>query len=111
MSRYALFDRSRLELLSLAARGHELTFSACLPLSPPEDPWDHPELAQLVERIGSARRNGYPVIAMIGAHPIKLGLSRFLIDLIESRLITHLATNGAGIIHDFELALAGGTSE
>jgi hypothetical protein len=47
----------------------------------------------------------------MGAHPIKLGLSRFLIDLIDCRLITHLATNGAGLIHDFELALAGGTSE
>ncbi|HUG70210.1 MAG TPA: hypothetical protein VMM76_20845, partial [Pirellulaceae bacterium] len=44
-------------------------------------------------------------------HPIKLGLSRFLVDLIERRLLTHLATNGAGIIHDFELAVAGGTSE
>src|SRR5262249_45558766 len=52
-----------------------------------------------------------PVVLMMGGHPIKLGLSRFLIDLIERRLITHLATNGAGIIHDFELALAGGTSE
>ena len=38
-------------------------------------------------------------------------LPRFLIDLIERRLVTHLATNGAGIIHDFELAMVGGTSE
>lgn len=48
---------------------------------------------------------------MIGGHPTKLGLSRFLIDLIERSFITHLATNGAGVIHDFELALFGGTSE
>jgi len=48
---------------------------------------------------------------MMGAHPIKLGLSRFLVDLIERRVITHLATNGAGMIHDFELAALGGTSE
>jgi hypothetical protein len=48
---------------------------------------------------------------MTGAHPIKLGLSRFLVDLIERGHVTHLATNGAGLIHDFELALAGGTSE
>ena len=52
-----------------------------------------------------------PVILMMGAHPIKLGLSRFLIDLIERKWITHLATNGAGLIHDFELASFGGTSE
>jgi hypothetical protein len=51
------------------------------------------------------------VILMVGAHPIKLGLSRYLVDLIERRLITLLAVNGAAIIHDFELALVGGTSE
>jgi hypothetical protein len=51
------------------------------------------------------------VLLMMGAHPIKLGLSRYLIDLVERGLVTHLATNGAGLIHDFELALAGGTSE
>jgi hypothetical protein len=48
---------------------------------------------------------------MMGAHPIKLGLSRYLIDLIERGIVTHLATNGAGVIHDFELALGDGTSE
>ncbi len=47
----------------------------------------------------------------MGGHPIKLGLSRYLIDLIERRLITHLATNGSALVHDFELSLAGGTSE
>ena len=51
------------------------------------------------------------MVLMMGAHPIKLGLSRFLIDLIERGVITHFATNGAGLIHDFELALVGGTSE
>ena len=48
---------------------------------------------------------------MMGAHVIKLGLSQYVVDLIERRLVTHVALNGAGIIHDFELALLGGTSE
>jgi hypothetical protein len=48
---------------------------------------------------------------MMGAHPIKLGLSRYLIDLLERGWITHLATNGAGVIHDYELAAWGATSE
>jgi hypothetical protein len=52
-----------------------------------------------------------PVVLFLGGHPIKLGLSRYLIDLVDRGLVTHLATNGAGIIHDFELALVGGTSE
>jgi hypothetical protein len=68
-------------------------------------------LAKLAERIVDARANNRPVILLMGGHPIKLGLSRFLVDLIERGLVTHLATNGAGIIHDFELAMAGGTSE
>ena len=84
---------------------------ACLPLVPPQRRYVHAEWDALVEAIRKARRRGRPVVVMMGGHPIKLGLSRFLVDLVERRWITHLATNGAGIIHDFELALAGGTSE
>lgn len=111
MSRYELFDRSRIELGSLAERGHDLLASDCLSLRPPAEPFVHPEFSELVDRIAFARRNNRPVVVMIGGHPIKLGLSRFLIDLVERRIITHLATNGAGVIHDFELARVGGTSE
>jgi hypothetical protein len=68
-------------------------------------------LSELVECIAAARQAGRPVILVMGAHPIKLGLSRFLVDLIERGWVTHLAANGAGMIHDFELAVLGGTSE
>jgi hypothetical protein len=111
MSRYELFDRRRVKLADLAQRGHDLVVDDCLPLAPPRDRYQHAELSGLVERIVAARRAGRPVICMMGAHPIKLGLSRFLVDLIERRWVTHLATNGAGLIHDFELASFGGTSE
>ena len=111
MSRYALFDRSRLRLGDLAERGHDLRVADVLPLAPPATPFAHPEYPRLIEAIGAARAAGRPVVMMIGGHPIKLGLSRYLVDLIERRLITHLATNGSGMIHDFELALVGGTSE
>jgi hypothetical protein len=111
MSRYPLFDREQIELKSLADRGHDLAAADCLPLDAPCEPYDHPELSEVVDRIVQARRNDRPVVLMMGGHPIKLGLSRYLIDLIERRLITHLATNGAGIIHDFELSLGDGTSE
>ena len=83
----------------------------CLPLAPSTEPYEHAEFSCLIERIAAARQARRPVVLMMGAHPIKLGLSRFLIDLIERRWITHLATNGAGLIHDFELASFGGTSE
>ncbi|MGA2619098.1 MAG: hypothetical protein ABSF26_15930 [Thermoguttaceae bacterium] len=111
MSRYERFDRGRVQLCDLAQRGHELLAADCLPLAPPASGYQHPEFPDLVARIVAARRARRPVILMMGAHPIKLGLSRFIIDLIERRLITHLATNGAGLIHDFELASFGGTSE
>jgi hypothetical protein len=111
MSRYELFDRSRVKLADLAERGHDLLAADCLPLAAPREPYRHPELAGLVERIVAARRAGRPVIMMMGAHPIKLGLSRYLSDLVTRRWITHLGTNGAGLIHDFELASFGGTSE
>ncbi len=111
MSRYELFDRRQIVLADLQQRGHDLRAGDCLPLRPPREPYAHPEYTDLIEAIVEARRSRRPVIAMMGGHPIKLGLSRFLVDLIERRIITHLATNGAGIIHDFELATAGGTSE
>jgi len=111
MSRYELFDRSRIELADLARRQDELKAEDCLPLEAPRQPYADPKFAELIERIAAARNDGRPVIVMMGAHPIKLGLSRFLVDLVRRRIITHLGTNGAGIIHDFELAAHGGTSE
>ncbi len=111
MSRYPLFDRSQLRLAELATRGHDLRAADCRTLAAPFETYQHPEYPELIEQIAAARRQGRPVIAMIGGHPVKLGLSRYLIDLMERGVITHLAANGAVLIHDFELALAGGTSE
>jgi hypothetical protein len=111
VSRYELFDRDQIELKHLAERGHDLLAQNVLPLTVPKQSYPHREFPQLMEHILTARRNGRPVILMTGAHPIKLGLSRYLVDLIERGLVTHLATNGAGIIHDYELALGVGTSE
>ncbi len=74
-------------------------------------PWDHPDFNELVERIILARRNNRPVILSMGAHVIKNRLSGYLIELIKRGFITHIAGNGAGSIHDFELGFNGGTSE
>lgn len=65
----------------------------------------------VVEAIAKARRNQHPVILAMGAHVIKCGLNPVLIDLMRRGIITTLALNGAGAIHDFELALIGETSE
>lgn len=111
MSRYPRFDRSQVELRSVIERGHDIHVEQLASPAAPIEPYSHPELADLVEAIQSARRRSSPVILMLGAHPIKLGLGPFIIDLIRRRIVTHIATNGAGVIHDFELALVGGTSE
>jgi hypothetical protein len=112
LSRYPLFDRSAIELKSLAQRGHDVRVEDCARLDAKQiKSFDDPGFPQLVRAIKEARRNDRPVIALIGGHPIKLGLSRFLVDLIQRGIITHLATNGSGVIHDFELAAGGGTSE
>jgi hypothetical protein len=58
-----------------------------------------------------ARRGGQHVLLGMGAHPIKVGLNPMLIDLMQRGLITGLALNGAGIIHDAETAMVGQTSE
>lgn len=62
-------------------------------------------------RIRLAREMSKPVILVFGAHTIKNGMAPTLIDLMEKGWLTHLATNGAGIIHDWELAYLGQTSE
>jgi hypothetical protein len=111
MSRYELFDRNSLRLRSLDERGHDLHWSDCLLLKVPDRPFEHPKFTEFLARAVDARRSDRPVILMMGAHPIKLGLSRYIVDLIERGGVTHLAVNGAAIIHDFELALVGGTSE
>ncbi len=110
MSRYRQFDRDQLHLQSYEHRGHDLRAADCLPLRAGQG-WTAPELPLLIDAIRAARRQQRPVVLMMGAHLIKLGLSRFVIDLIERGWVTHLATNGAGLIHDFELALGSGTSE
>jgi hypothetical protein len=58
-----------------------------------------------------ARKGGRQVLLGMGAHPLKVGLSPILIDLIRKGLLTGVALNGAGIIHDAEIAMVGCTSE
>lgn len=65
----------------------------------------------VVRALLGARSAGRGIIWGIGAHVVKTGLSPVLVDLMERGFVSALATNGAGIIHDFEIALVGATSE
>lgn len=108
---YPTFDRSRLKLRSLAERTHDLDLSSFLEVGDVPLPFDHPDLARIADRIAAAHRGGRPVILMMGAHLLRAGVSRQIIDLMGRGALTHIGMNGAGPIHDFETALAGGTTE
>ncbi len=69
------------------------------------------DLQEVVLHMAAAYRQNKPVILGMGAHPIKVGLSPFIVDFVEKGIISAIATNGAGIIHDFEMACSGATSE
>ncbi len=69
------------------------------------------DFPELVRRIAEARKRQRPVILGMGAHVIKVGLNPVLIDLMRRGLLTAIALNGAGIIHDCEIAMVGRTSE
>jgi len=69
------------------------------------------DLREIVQSIAAAVRAQRPVVLGMGAHPLKVGLSPLIIDLLERGVLSAVAMNGAGIIHDFELAYHGATSE
>ncbi|MEI8064715.1 MAG: hypothetical protein WCH84_11710, partial [Verrucomicrobiota bacterium] len=74
-------------------------------------PFTHPNLSELANRICAARQRGAAVILMMGAHVLRAGVNAHIIDLIDRGFLTHIAMNGAGPIHDFELARIGATTE
>src|SRR5215471_18029915 len=111
MSRYEVFDRSRLRIRPLSERTHDLHLDRWIQLSDPTPPFDHPNLAAVARRIAAARDIGAARILMMGAHVLRAGVNRHIIDLLERGTIDHIAMNGAGAIHDYELARIGATTE
>ena len=69
------------------------------------------DLREVVAALGRARAGDAGIVWGIGAHVIKTGLGPVIIDLMERGFVSALAMNGAGLIHDFEVALSGATSE
>jgi hypothetical protein len=65
----------------------------------------------IVSAMTDARRRGAPIVWGLGAHVVKTGLGPVLVDLMARGFVSAIALNGAGVIHDFEIALGGGTSE
>lgn len=116
------FDLSGLRTYALAARPSKV---ALADLGRPVDPatpvgdWldslpkqlAATELRKLRDHLVRAHRDGRTVAIALGGHVIKTGCAPYLIDLIERGVVTSVSMNGSAAIHDFELALAGKTSE
>lgn len=114
MPLYPQFDRSRLILKPLADRTHDLSHSTLLALDDTPDKLGDVSMQRieiLGQRMVAARERGAAVLMLMGAHVLRAGVQRQFIDLLERGLITHVGMNGAGPIHDYELARIGATCE
>jgi len=95
----------------LAERVHDLQLNHWLALDEAPIAYDHPQLDEVARRVARSRERGAARILMMGAHVLRAGVNRQIIDLVERGAIDHIAMNGAGAIHDYELARIGATTE
>lgn len=110
-SKYPTFDRSRLLVKPLAERTHDLHLDRWVGVDAELPTFSHPDLDTVAARCADAVSAGASRILMMGAHLQRAGVSRHIIDLMERGVISIIAMNGAGMIHDFELARIGATTE
>jgi hypothetical protein len=110
-SQYPQFDRSRLRLRPLAERRHDMDLANVLAVGDRPVPFEHPGLPAVADAMAEAKRRGAAVVLLMGAHVIKQGLSRCVIDLVRRGWVSVLAMNGACAVHDYELARIGATTE
>jgi hypothetical protein len=111
ISKFEVFDRSRLRIQPLAERQNDLQLGWWLHLDDATPPFDHPDLGVVAQRLQEAKTAGACRILMAGGHVLRAGVNRHVIDLIERGFIDHVAVNGAVAIHDYELARIGATTE
>lgn len=106
-----MFNRNRLAIKSLSERKHDLNLSIISRLSNIANLDINEGIRRTAESIVQAKKKCASIILMIGGHVIRSGVQNYLIDLMEKKYISCLAMSGAGIIHDFEFALIGATTE
>lgn len=110
MARPPSFNRANIKIKSLSDRQHDLQISTISELDPTKNDIDE-KFEKIAGRIVSAKHNRSSAILMMGGHVIRAGVQKYLIDLMEKGFISCLAMNGAGMIHDYEFALIGATTE
>ena len=105
------FDRNLLVVRPLSQRRHDLDISVVTKPDRNGRFMSDERLKCVGGRIIRAKENDAAVILMMGGHVIRSGVQRYLIDLMDRGYVSCIATNGAGMIHDFEFALIGATTE
>ncbi len=108
-SKYKQFDRGNLQLLPLKKRVHNLDLSIVKDLEQVKLIDD--SLSIVAAKMSAAKKRNSSVVMLLGAHVIRSGVQRYLIDLIEKKQVFCLAVNGAFAIHDFEFAKIAATTE
>lgn len=112
---YPKMDAKQLEVFPLAERPNitRIEDEAADPLAPPPDPGAEvgQRIRELADRIRAARQRGAAVMLAYGAHLIKNCAGPLVNALIEDGLVTHVATQGAGTIHDWEFSFLGESGE
>lgn len=112
--KFPIFDNSAVRTYPLSRRDNKMDLQwliDCEAVAAQPLEFEDEELDSVARAIVDARDAGQPVILQAGAHPVKSGLTPLFADLIRRGFVTLFATNTASIIHTFELALTGGSSE
>lgn len=106
-----MFDRKALKIKPLRERKHDLDISIISSLNPNNDIDLKNKFYTIAKNIIYGKKKGASIILMMGAHVTRSGVQHYIIDLMERGYISCIAMNGAGIIHDYEFALIGATTE
>tara|TARA_B100000315_G_scaffold259912_1_gene318044 strand:- start:1773 stop:2756 length:984 start_codon:yes stop_codon:yes gene_type:complete len=105
------FDRRRLAIKSISERKNDLNLSSINSLGAIKVSNINKGIHQTAESIIHAKKKSASIILIIGAHVIRSGVQNYLVNLMERGYISSLAMNGGGMIHDFEFAMIGATTE
>jgi len=105
------FNRKRLRIKSLFERKSDLNISIIKDCVVPASIAKFKALKAMAQKVCEAKQRHAAVILMMGGHVIRSGVQKYIIDLMEKGYISCVAMNGAGMIHDYEFALAGVTTE
>jgi len=109
--KFPMFDRKDLSIKPLSERKHDLAASMASSLIATRESNIDERIQKVADCINTAKAKNSSTILFMGGHVSRSGVQKYIIDLMEKGYISCLAMNGAGIIHDYEFALIGATTE